>query len=159
MAERNEIPGKLRSEVVVRLATGEAPEDVRDWLKKEHQVVVGASAISYYNAANPGARKRMPKCWRELFDRTREEYLEELSNGLILKKAHRIRIAEERVQRLRRKLADSASPNPILEQRLQTWLEHIAREEGNAFTNKRELTGADGQPLFKVYQGINPDLV
>lgn len=131
---------KLRAEVVIRFARWESPKQVQRWLKEDHGVDIGLPGLTPYNFDNPESRRTGTAKWIQLFDDSRELAKTEISDIPTAHKAVRMMIRDREIMRLAR----SMNPNvPLLTQ----LLEAQAKEEGGMFTNRRELTGADGGPI------------
>lgn len=131
---------RLRAEVVVRFALWESPKQIQRWLKEEHGIDIGFPGLTPYNFDNPESRRLGTAKWVALFDETRERAKTEISDIPTASKAVRMRIRDREIM----KLARADRPNiPLLTQ----LLEAQAKEEGGMFTNRRELTGADGGPI------------
>lgn len=132
---------RLKNEVKVfiveRLACFEAPEDIIEAVKESFGLTVTKQALQAYNPATVNGQT-LSAALRKVFDDTRKRYLEDTSDIPIAQKAYRLR----RLQ----KLADKAESrgNAVLAASLY---EQAAREAGDAFTNRRELTGAGGKDL------------
>lgn len=147
---------KIRGGIVVRFACRYTVEEVREWLKSEHGVAVEPSVLSYYNANNPGARAELSARWLELFDRTQAEYFANVDAIPIAHKAHRLRLANDAAERIVAKLDTRSGVNVVLLEKLQGLLEYAAKEQGEAFTNRRMLDLDVRGNLAKLI-GVDPD--
>lgn len=133
-------PNKLSTAVKVRivtmLASFERPSVVRDTIKKEFGVDVGMTAIVYYDPETSGTQ--VAKKWCRLFEETRARYIKDAARVPIMQQAYRARKLQ-RVLDLEEERTNTVGMRETLEQ--------AAKEQGGAFTNKRELSGANGAPV------------
>jgi hypothetical protein len=128
----------LRAQIVIRFAERYTPAEIREWLTDAHGVAIQPSALSYYNLNNPGAREGPAwEKWGELFERAKTAWEDAEIDEPILWKKYRARVATQRLQKLLEK--DRVKEDVILR-----YLEYGAKEEGGAFTNRRELMGQGG---------------
>ncbi|MDU9086924.1 DUF2280 domain-containing protein, partial [Klebsiella pneumoniae] len=83
------------------------------------------------------------KKWVDLFNRTRDRFLNEISDIPIANKAYRLRVLQ--------RMSTTAEGMKNLGMTAQL-LEQAAKEVGDAYSNKQkvELTGKDGGPLNQV---------
>lgn len=126
-----------RAFAVQRLACFDTPKQVADALKAEFRVEISPQAAEAYDPTKRAGEKLAQK-WRDLFKATRARFLDKLEEVPEANKAVRVR-------RLAR-MAEAAESrgNFVLAANL---LEQIAKEVGNSYTNRRELTGKDGKPI------------
>lgn len=126
--------------VVTRLARFDSPSDVRDALKERFGLDASLDQIVYYNPETANGSDRLAEHLKELFHRTREQYLSDTSAIPAAHKAYRIRQLHEAAQE-----AKKGGNYPLM----ASLLEQIAKEVGGAYTNLRYLkhTGADGGPI------------
>jgi hypothetical protein len=126
--------------VVQQLAMFETPSEVARSVKEEFGIEVSRQAVEAYD---PGKRAgaALSQEFRELFAATRETFIADTASIAVTHKAVRLRTLG--------KLIDTAVSrgNAVLAANL---LEQVAKECGDAFTNKRqvEATGKDGAPLM-----------
>ncbi len=123
--------------VVQAVACFDAPSVVVAAVKKDYGVVLTPQAVEAYDPTKKAGAKLAAR-WRALFDETRKAFLENTADIAISHRAVRLRA----LQRMAAKAEDSK--NMVLAAAL---LEQAAKEMGNAFTNRRELTGKDGKDL------------
>ena len=127
---------ELQIYIVQQLALFEKPTVIRERLKEDFGIEVSLPAVIYYDIANPG----LPQAWKDLFTETRESFLKNVGDIPIANKAFRLR----ELDRLYHRRKGAKNENPI-EQRAT--LEQAAKEAGDAFTNRKEITGKDGESL------------
>jgi hypothetical protein len=106
-------------------------------VKKDYGVEVSRQLVESHDptkkaGANLGAK------WKTLFDETRKTFLEDTAGIAISHRAVRLRA----LQRMAEKAETQG--NMVLAKDL---LKQAAEEMGNAYTNRRELTGKDGKDL------------
>lgn len=133
--------GKLSIEVqtfvVQSLACFDSPSVVVAAVKQEYGETITRQAVEGYDP-NKKAGANLADKWRQLFEETRKAFLEDTSKIAISHRAVRLRA----LQRMAEKAESSG--NMVLAASL---LEQTAKEMGNAYTNRRELTGKDGEDL------------
>lgn len=120
--------------IVQRLAYYDKPSTVVTDVKEEFGIVVSRQQVHGYHPEHGQPSKK----WRDLFEKHRLAFDEE-----------RVRApASRRPVRVRRltRMAESAEGrgNAVLAASLY---EQIAKEEGGMFTNRREITGKNGEPI------------
>lgn len=131
-AGRGKLSDAAKTFAVQQLAAFEAPADVRRALKAEFGVDVSDNAVRGYDPTNPKGAA-LSQRWRDLFDRSRAAYLEDVTRVGIANKVHRL-------VRLDRMAARAeAQGNFAMAAQL---LEQAAKEMGDAYTNTRVVKGA-----------------
>lgn len=123
--------------LVTELATFSTPSEAAETVQEEFGVEVSRQQAAYYD---PSTGKQPAERWRELFRRTRQEYLDQTSEVGIAHKVYRL----ERLQRLYRRA--EADGDVELAASL---LEQAAKEVGEQFTNRRllEHSGPGGDAI------------
>lgn len=129
---------EARTFVVQSLACFDAPSVVKANVKKEFGLDVTAQSVEAYDPTKRAGVKLSAK-WKALFEATRKGFLEDTSSIAISHRAVRLRA----LQRMAEK-AESMS-NMALAAQLH---EQAAKEVGDSYTNRRELTGRGGAPLI-----------
>lgn len=122
--------------VVQRLACFDGPQAVTEAVKEAFGVEIARSHVYAYDPTRPGFD--LGEKWRVLFEETRKRFLENASEIGIAHKSVRLRKLDEMLGRA------ISMRNYALAAQL---MEQAAKETGNAYTNRRELTGKDGSPL------------
>jgi hypothetical protein len=122
--------------IVAQLACFEGPAAIVAAVKSEFGVAASRQQVHRYSPAhgNPA-----PK-WRALHDAIRTAFFLDASAIPIAQKNWRLR---ERMK-LYRQVMSAQRPNIVLALEV---LDGGAKETGGMFTNRREVTGADGTPL------------
>lgn len=123
--------------VVQALACFDSPSVVVAALKRDYAVTLTPQAVECYDP-NKKAGAGLSAKWRALFEETRKTFLEDTATIGISHRAVRLRA----LQRMAEKA--EAQGNMVLAANL---LEQAAKEVGDSFTNRRELTGKGGSPL------------
>ncbi|MCM2293046.1 DUF2280 domain-containing protein [Allorhizobium sp. BGMRC 0089] len=123
--------------VVQSLACFDSPTVVAAALRKEYSVTLTPQSIEAYDPTKK-AGKNLAERWKALFEETRKTFLEDTASIAISHRAVRLRALQ--------RMADKAEGqgNMVLASSL---LKQAAEEVGNAYTNRRELTGKDGKEL------------
>jgi hypothetical protein len=142
MAPRGEpkLTEQARAFVVQCLAMFDAPSVVAAAVRKEFNLTITPQSVEAYDPTKRAGAKLSVK-WRALFDETRKTFLEDTARIGISHRTVRLRALQ--------RMADRAetSGNIVVAAQLH---KQAAEEMGNAYTNKRELTGKDGKDLPAV---------
>jgi hypothetical protein len=137
MAEIEELQGEVKIAIVQALAAFDPPSAVVAMVNEEFGLKVSPQRVMKYNPSKASGADLGEKL-KALFFETRKQWLEGKAEVGIANRMVRLR----RCQRIADRAATSG--NAPLE---LTALEQAAKEEGGAFTNRRELTGKDGGPI------------
>jgi hypothetical protein len=143
MAARGEpkLTEEARIFVVQALAMYDAPGVVAQSVKKEFGLTITAQGCEAYDPTKRAGRNLSEK-WRAIFDETRKTFLEDTSKVGISHRAVRLRALQ--------RMAEKAETQGNLALAAQL-MEQAAKECGDAYTNKRKLTGGDeGDAPFVV---------
>lgn len=140
MAEKPEpkLTDEARVYVVQALACFDAPGVVAAAVKKDFGLVISPQGCEAYDPTKKAGAKLAAK-WKALFEQTRKTFLEDTARIGISHRAVRLRA----LQRMAEKAEGSG--NLVFAASL---LEQAAKEVGNAYTNTRVVTGANGGPLI-----------
>lgn len=133
-----------RAFVVQSLACFDSPTTVAKAVKKEYGVDITAQAVEAYDPTKRAGDK-LGKRWKDLFHATRDAFLKDTAAIGI---AHRV-VRLRRLQRAADKLEEAGNVMGMA-----AILEQAAKEEGGAYTNRRELTGQGGKPLVPTQPGV-----
>ena len=128
---------RARTFVVQSLACFDAPTSVSAAVRKEFGFEITPQSVEAYDPTKRAGWNLAPK-WRALFAETRKVFLEDTATIGISHRAVRLRALNRMADR-----AEGAG-NMFLAAQLH---KQAAEEMGNAFTNRRELTGKDGKDL------------
>jgi hypothetical protein len=127
---------EVKTAIVQRLACYDTPQQVADAVKEEFGVDIDRRQVQLYDPTRSG--KKPAQKWCDLFEVTRKKFLDEVDTIPIANKAVRLR----RIDRMARE-AEKMRNYPLAAQ----LLEQAAKETGGAYTNRREVTGANGGPI------------
>lgn len=134
---KSKLPPEAQTYVVQALACFDAPSIVAAAVKKEFEVTITPQAVEAYDPGKRAGRNLAEK-WKALFEETRQAFLEDTSKIAISHRAVRLRA----LQRMAEKAETMG--NIALAAQLH---EQAAKEAGDSYTNRRELTGKNGAPL------------
>ncbi|MGK9262598.1 DUF2280 domain-containing protein [Sinorhizobium meliloti] len=133
--------GKLSDEVktfiVQSLACFDTPSIVVEAVRKEYGETITRQSVEGYDPTKK-AGSNLAEKWKLLFEETRKTFLEDTATIAISHRAVRLRA----LQRMAEKAETQG--NMVLAASL---MKQAAEEVGNAYTNRRELTGKDGKDL------------
>jgi hypothetical protein len=127
----------VKTFIVQSLACFDSPSVVVDAVKREYGETITRQAVEGYDP-NKKAGANLSVKWRALFEETRKTFLEDTATIAISHRAVRLRA----LQRMSEKAEHQG--NMVLAASL---MKQAAEEVGNAYTNRRELTGKDGKDL------------
>lgn len=122
--------------IVTELACYTKPSEVRDLIEKQFGFAPAITTIVYYDPTQ--ADVQLGQKWRDLFEKTRKKFLNDVARVPIMNKAYRA----HRLQRILDKEIERENTVGA-----RDTLKQAAEEEGGVFTNRRELTGAGGKDL------------
>ena len=133
MADLND---EQKTFIVQRLACFDSYQEVATAVSEAFAISVDRQQVYKYDPTRPAYDKAA--AWKAIFDETRKAFLEDTASIGIAHKSVRLRKLDEMLgQAIRMK-------NLALAAQL---MEQAAKETGNAYTNRRELTGKDGKDL------------
>lgn len=128
---------EVKTFIVQSLACFDSPSVVAKVVKAEFDVEVSRQLVESHDPNKVAASGLATKC-RALFEETRKTFLEDTSKIAISHRAVRLRA----LQRMAEKAEGQG--NMVLAASL---MEQAAKEVGDSYTNRREVTGKDGAPL------------
>lgn len=128
---------EARTFVVQRLAMYDPPELVARAVKDEFGITISRQGVHCYDPTKHAGRQ-LAKKWRDLFEATRKALVDGTAEVGVTHKLVRVRRLERMADRA------EAVGNMALAKDL---LKQVAEEMGNAYTNRRELTGPNGKEL------------
>jgi hypothetical protein len=118
--------------VVQRLAMYDTPSQVVEFVKDEYGIEITRQAAQYYD---PTRGQKPPQQWCDIFEATRKDFLDKTAEIPIAQRSFRLR----RLQRM----AEAAEKRGAWVVAAQLY-EQAAKDEGGAFTNKRNVGGVVG---------------
>jgi hypothetical protein len=128
---------EVQTYIVQALACFDSPKTVADAVKAEFDLTVSRQLVETYDP-NKKASARLAAKWVALFEETRKAFLEDTSKIAISHRAVRLRALQRMAERA------ETMGNIALAAQL---FEQAAKEAGDSYTNRRELTGKNGAPL------------
>lgn len=128
---------EIRVFVIQALASFDSPSQVVAAVKEEYGVQMTPQAVECYDPTKYAGRNLKPK-WRVLFEKARKSFVEDSTGIPIAHRSTRLRALQRMAQ-----AAEKAKNYPLAAQLHK----QAAEEMGNAYTNRRELTGKDGKDL------------
>jgi len=140
------LPNEVRTFIVQSLACFDSLATIRDAIKKEFRLEVTPQSIEAYDPTKRAGRKLAVQ-WREMFDAARKSFLEDTAAIAISHRSVRLRA----LQRMAHKAEDMKNL-PLA----ATLYEQAAKEVGDAYTNRREITGKGGAALQAVVTTMTP---
>lgn len=133
---------EVKAFIIQSVACYETPSQVADAVLKEFGIKITRQQVDQ-NDPTKVSGKGLAKKWVDLFNATRDRFLNEISDIPIANKAYRLRVLQ--------RMSTTAEGMKNLGMTAQL-LEQAAKEVGDAYSNKQkvELTGKDGGPLNQV---------
>lgn len=128
--------------IVRSLAVFNTPSETAQAVKEEFNIEVSRQKCEVYDPTKR-VGKDLSQELKDEFFATREQFVNQPKNIPVANLTYRL----QRMQRV----IDNNSKNNVL---VLSALEQAAKDVGGLFTNKKEITGADGKPLTepKIYQ-------
>ena len=127
----------VKTFIVQALACFDTPSQVVEAVNQEFKIQISRQSVEKYDPTKVAGAKVAPK-WRALFEQARKAFIEDTSQIAIAHRATRLRA----LQRMAAK-AEAKGNFPLA----AALNKQAAEEMGNAYTNKREITGKDGKDL------------
>lgn len=133
---------EIKAFIVQSVACFDTPSQVVESVLKEFGVQITRQQVEQ-NDPTKISGKGLAQKWVDLFNATRDRFLNEISDIPIANKAYRLRVLQ--------RMSTTAEGMKNLGMTAQL-LEQAAKEVGDAYSNKQkvELTGKDGGPLNQV---------
>jgi len=128
---------EIRVFVIQALASFDGPSQVVEAVKQEYGVQMTPQAVQCYDPTKYAGRNLKAK-WRAIFEKARKAFIEDSSDIPIAHRSTRLRALQ------RMAAAAEKAKNYVLAAQLH---KQAAEEMGNAYTNRREVTGKDGKDL------------
>ena len=140
---------EVRAFIVQELACFDTPSQIVESVQKEFKVQVTRQQVASHDPTK-AAGKGLAQKWVDLFNRTRDRFLNEISDIPIANKAYRLRVLQ--------RMSATAEGMKNLGMTAQL-LEQAAKEVGDAYTNKLkvESTGKDGGPIKTETTNLTAD--
>ncbi len=138
---------EVKLTIVQALACFDTPSQVAEQVKQEFGLVLARQQVAGYDPTKPSGKK-LSKKLLQVFSHTRQKFLDDVSSIPISNQSYRLRVLQRNLERADQR-GNAAMVTSILEQ--------AAKELGGAFTNRRELTGKNGQPLAVATSNVTPE--
>jgi hypothetical protein len=131
---KGKLPKAVQRFIVQRFAEYDTPQVVADAVKEEFDIEVARQTVAHYQPSAPNLAQE----WRDLFAAARAKFLADTTEIDVAQKAWRLRRLSG-IARHYRESRNFAAERDTLKQ--------AAEEAGDAYTNRRELTGRGGADL------------
>lgn len=133
---------EVKAYIIQMLACYDTPSQVVEAVQKDFGIAITRQQVETHDPTKVSG-KTLAKKWVDLFNITRDRFLNEISDIPIANKAYRLRVLQ--------RMSTTAEGMKNLGMTAQL-LEQAAKEVGDAYSNKQkvELTGKDGGPLNQV---------
>lgn len=146
--------------IIRRLAVFDRPKEVQRAVKNKYGIETSRQQLQHYDPTTTNGKKLASE-WKELFERTRREFVEEQKGIAIAYKSKRLRDLEKVKQKLLDKLDDLEEMDHHLGvvdalAEIRDTLEQAAKESGGKYTNRTELTGEGGGPVETMNVDVDP---
>lgn len=140
-----------RAFLVREFACFATPMEAADALREEYGIEIAPQSAQHYDATS-GAGSDAAKKWHDLFDVSRKAFLDDVEKR-VPESYKSVRIQElARASRIFKKRGNFMA--------MAIMLEKIAREVGNAYTNRHEVTGRDrGSIKFEDVNSMTDDQI
>jgi hypothetical protein len=135
--EPNKLDDEVKAHIVQGLACFDTPSQVATSVKAVYGLVVSPQQVEAYDP-NKRAGKRLSEKWKTIFEAARKAFIDDASAIPIAHRSTRLRAL------WRMATVAETKGNLALAANLH---KQAAEEMGNAYTNRRELTGKDGKDL------------
>lgn len=123
--------------IVQTLACRDTPQEVAELVKQEFGIITDRMQCASYDPTKAAGRN-LSKKFRDLFEETRKKFDEGLIDIPIANKHYRMK----QYDKLLNKTKNTVMALKIMEQ--------AAKDSGGLFTNRKEITGANGGPVETV---------
>lgn len=128
---------EVRTFIVQALACFDTPSQVVAAVNQEFGLKITRQSVEKYDPTKVAGAKVAPK-WRTLFEAARKSFIDDSSQIAIAHRSTRLRALQRMAN-----LAENKGNLPLA----ASLHKQAAEEMGNAYTNRRELTGKDGKDL------------
>lgn len=131
---------EVRAFIVQELACFDTPSQIVDSVQKEFKVQVTRQQVASHDPTKV-AGKGLAQKWVDLFNHTRDRFLNEISDIPIANKAYRLRVLQ--------RMSTNAENMKNIGMTAQL-LEQAAKECGDAYTNKQKVEHSGGLAVSSV---------
>lgn len=133
--------------VVQGLACFDTPSQIASAVKEQFGVEMPRQQVARYDPTKTHNKDVSPRL-RAVFETARAKFIENVSAIPVAQRAYRLRALQRSVERAEQ-IGNIAMVASLLEQ--------AAKEMGGMFTNRRELTGKDGNALAAAITTVTPE--
>lgn len=140
-----QIKKEVKLFIVRSLAVFNTPSETAEAVYQEFKVVVTKQNCEKYDPTKRAGQNLSAELKAE-FEATRKQFLENPQHIPIANLAYRLQLMQ--------RVINGAGKNSVL---ILKTLEQAAKDEGGAFTNRKEITGADGKPLEQNIYQMTPE--
>lgn len=130
---------EVKAFIIQMLACYDTPSQVVEAVQKDFGIAITRQQVETHDPTKVSG-KTLAKKWVDLFNATRERFLNEISDIPIANKAYRLRVLQ--------RMSTNAENMKNIGMTAQL-LEQAAKEVGEAYTNRQKVehTGANGGPI------------
>lgn len=130
---------EVKAYIIQMLACYDTPSQVVEAVQKDFGIAITRQQVETHDPTKVSG-KTLAKKWVDLFNRTRDRFLNEISDIPIANKAYRLRVLQ-RMSTTAENMKNIGMTAQLLEQ--------AAKEVGEAYTNRQKVehTGANGGPI------------
>lgn len=139
------LPDHVKVFVVQALACFDSPSTVVEAVNQEFGIKIARQHVEKYDPTK-SAGQNLSKKYRAIFDAARDNFINDASDIGWLHRSTRLRLIQ--------RIGEKAERMGNLSLTLQA-AEQAAKEAGNAFTNRREISGPNGGPV-ETKQKLDP---
>lgn len=136
-AKKPSLPDEVKRFIINGLAAFDTPSQVSAAVREEFGIEVARQVVEAHDPNKFAGRNLAPK-WREMFEASRKGFIEEATAVPIAHRSTRLRALYRMAQ-----VAERKGNFPLA----AALNKQAAEEMGNAYTNRREVTGAGGKDL------------
>ncbi|MBM1117065.1 DUF2280 domain-containing protein [Klebsiella grimontii] len=130
---------EVKAFIIQMLACYDTPSQVVEAVQKDFGIAITRQQVETHDPTKVSG-KTLAKKWVDLFNATRDRFLNEISDIPIANKAYRLRVLQ--------RMSTNAENMKNIGMTAQL-LEQAAKEVGEAYTNRQKVehTGKDGGPI------------
>lgn len=137
MAPREELHWQVKRFIVEALACHDGPTLVAKAVKEQFGLEVTKQRVAFYDPTTKAGAALDPAL-KTIFEERRKRFLTEIDDIPIANQAVRLRALQAQLELYQGRPAAGI---------VQSLVEAAAKERGGAYTNKRELSGPNGEPV------------
>ncbi|HAT3644133.1 TPA: DUF2280 domain-containing protein [Raoultella ornithinolytica] len=130
---------EVKAFIIQMLACYDTPSQVVEAVQKDFGITITRQQVETHDPTKVSG-KTLAKKWVDMFNATRDRFLNEISDIPIANKAYRLRV-QQRMSMTAENMKNIGMTAQLLEQ--------AAKEVGEAYTNRQKVehTGANGGPI------------